>query len=82
MLIEWDEREEGMPAPDNVVKDVLAIEADVEDHWNIQDIMFSGRIGVRSSLCSDSSGVQKNCWLYGLDLLFKAGGLSYCSLGG
>lgn len=59
--------------PDIVIENILAVEANVEDAWFIQDIQLSGVIDVWSSLCGDFLFIQGKARLYGLPGLITLG---------
>lgn len=74
--IEWHEREEDVPPPDNVIEDMLAINSEAEDGCDLQDILASGTLDVRSSLSSYFLIIQKSCCLHCMDRSLKLGRLS------
>lgn len=71
-----------MPPFDNVTKDNLAIEAIVEDDWDLQDILCSRKMYIQSSLCNNFSIIQRICRLYGLDMPVDAVGYFCTALHG
>lgn len=71
---DWSGLTRGLPPSDNVVADILAIDAPGEDDWDLQDIMPFDVIDVQSGLRCNLSILQEAFHLYGLQVLVSAGG--------
>lgn len=78
--LERDDRIDGVPAPTNVMEDLLAVEVDVGDDRDLQDIPRSGAIDVRSSLRGEFLAIQEKCRLFGLNGPVNAGGVFLTAL--
>lgn len=76
--IEGDERDEEVPHSDDVMKHIIAVDADKEDNWGLQDIPPSGAIDVQFGCCDDLSIIQEKCRLYGLKIAVNTGGV-FCT---
>lgn len=68
-------REDESSPLNNVVQERLAVEANEEDDWDLQDIYSSAAVDVRSSLCGNFSTRQGKCRSYGLDVPVNAVGV-------
>lgn len=75
MQIKGDECEEDVLPPDNVFEDILAVDTNLEDNWDLRDILRSCAIGVQSRLRGTFSIIQENCRFYGLKLTVHAEGV-------
>lgn len=71
-----------MAPPDNVIKDNLAVNADVDDDWDLRYILPSGGIDVRSILPNNLSIIQKKCHLFGFEDPFNREGVFRTALQG
>lgn len=67
MRLERDGRVDIVSLLTNDMDNLLAVEVDVKDESDLQDIPPSGAIDVRSSLGGNFSVIQERCCLYGLD---------------
>lgn len=57
------------------MEDLLAVEIDAEDDWDLRDIVPSGAIDIRTSLHGDFSAIQEKSRLCGLDVPANTGGV-------
>lgn len=59
MQIEGNELEEGFAPPDNVIDNIPAVDGGVKDGWDLQDILPSSAIDVRSVCTSISQAFKR-----------------------
>lgn len=75
MQIDWYEREEDVPPLNTAIEYILAVDADAEDYFYLQNIQPPGAIEVQSSLGVDFLDIQEKCRLYSLDWRFNPAGV-------
>lgn len=71
--------EKDMSPSDNVIDDILGVDTNAKDDWDLRNIPSSGTIIVLSSLNSDFFSLQKKLHLYGSHCLLALGRLLYFS---